>query len=295
MEPGQPSQTAHGTAVLRARHFHFAKSPKILEDNLAATLAGLTNPTEAEAHTSHLLDSFAAISDQETAQAFVSNLEVAVCMRARLSEETLRSGVYEQMVVLGAGLDSTAYRFGADMSHVAMFEVDYPATQIWKQEQLSKGDIEIPANLTFVPCDFETTTLEQALQIGGVQKDKKTLFSWLGVQPYLDDDAVASTLSVLGRYAKGSTLVMDFIMPDDDIIDDEHQSSVQELQKIVNEMGEPFKSRYTEAQLETRLRECNFAEVNFHVISDLTDNFLDGDSSVISMPGDAVFLVSATV
>jgi len=295
MEPGRPSQTAHGTAVLRARHYHFAKAPKILEDNLASVLAGLTDPDQAQAHRSQLLDSFAAISDQQTAQEFVNRIEEAVCIRARLTEETLLSGDFEQLVVLGAGLDSTAYRFGPEMSQVSMFEVDFPATQAWKREQLSNGGVDVPANLVFVPCDFESTTLEDALAKSGVDQNKKTLFSWLGVQMYLNEEAIMSTLLVLGQFAKGSTLVTDFIMPDEEIDGEDDQSSVKNLQRIVDDMGEPLKSRYTQAQLESRLLKSGFANVTFHSIDDLVGRFLGGDSSGISTPGDAVYLLSATV
>jgi len=294
MQEGRPSQTAHGTALMRARHYHFAESPKILEDSLAAALAGLSDPEQAQAHSSQLLQTFAALSDEHTAQVFMKNVEEAVCMRSRLTEETLASGDFEQLVILGAGLDSSAYRFGPKLPEVAMFEVDFPATQTWKREQLSNANIEIPPNLKFVPCDFEETTLEQAFINSGVDTNKKTLFPWLGVQMYLHDEAIISTLAVLGKFANGSTLVTDFIMPDDEITGEENRNSVDKLRQTVNSMGEPFKSHYTQPQLESRLRQNNFTKVVFHTTDDLFARFL-GDSSLSSMPGDAVYLVSAEI
>jgi len=216
-------------------------------------------------------------------------------MRSRLSEETLLAGAFEQFVVLGAGLDSAAYRFGPQLPEVAMFEVDFPATQIWKREQLSNGKVAIPANLTFAPCDFEETTLDRALTNAGVDQNKKTLFTWLGVQMYLNDEAIMSTLAVLGRFAAGSTLVTDFIMPDDNIDGEENRSSIEKLKDTVNKMGEPFKSRFTPEQLESRLKKSNFSEVVFHRNADLFEKYLGGDMSLASMPDDAVYLLSATV
>jgi len=104
-----------------------------------------------------------------------------------------------------------------------------------------------------------------------------------------------STLAVLGRFAAGSTLVTDFIMPDDNIDGEENRSSIEKLKDTVNKMGEPFKSRFTPEQLESRLKKSNFSEVVFHRNADLFEKYLGGDMSLASMPDDAVYLLSATV
>ena len=252
MIKGQPSRTALMTAVQRGHHYMTAPEPKILQDDLALALSGLENLDEAQGYINQMLDAFTALSDRTTAETFMKRIDGSVCMRSRVVEEELarvkKNGI-EQLVVLGAGLDSTAYRRTDLTEGLQVFEVDHPSTQAWKRERLEAAKISIPDNLTFVSFDFEQQTLEQALKAGGIRFDVPTFFTWLGVHMYLTDEAVKSTLGVLGKFPKVSEIVMDFISPSYVLDGEIAENSVEQLAKVVSEMGEPLKSEYYEHEL----------------------------------------------
>ena len=115
--------------------------------------------------------------------------------RSRYAEDELARAVAHgvtQYVILGAGLDTFAYR--NPHPGLRVFEVDHPATQAWKREQLQAAGIPIPPSLTFVPIDFEQQTLEAGLEHSGFDTNAAAFFSWLGVTPYLTHEACMTTL-----------------------------------------------------------------------------------------------------
>ena len=298
MNEGQPSQTAFLTAVQRAHHYLTAPEPKVLRDNLALALSGLKTLEAAQAYIDKMTGAFAALSDAETARIFMSRVDGAVCMRSRVVEEELaiaKERGLKQLVVLGAGLDSTAYRCSALIEGVDVFEVDHPATQIWKREQLKAANIDIPDNLKFVAFDFENQTLAEALSAGGISTDKMTFFTWLGVHMYLTDEAVRATLTVLGRYPAGSELAMDFMSPSYVIEGNIHENSVADLQAVVAEMGEPILSRYYENELEDILKVSGFSKINFLNARWLIDNYLEGKKNAFDMPDAATSILTAII
>ncbi len=298
MEDGKPSQTALMVAMLRARHFLHEPEPKILRDSLAGLLSGASSPELSSQYLDQIHEAFSALSDNETAQKFISQLEHSVCIRARLVEEELalaKAQGASQFVVLGAGLDSTAYREPELLTGLKVFEIDHPDSQSWKKECLLKGNVKIPDNLTFVPFDFENTTLDAALTAGGVSKNKITVFSWLGVQMYLTDDAVKGTLDVLGGFPSGSTLIMDFVSPSYETATNEQKSSVDDLRKIVAGMREPFLSEYSTVALANRFAGANFSKSEFPTIGDIADQYLGGDLDRLEMHPKAQYLAVARV
>ena len=122
-----------------------------------------------------------------------------------------------QLAILGAGLDSRAYRMRRLLGTARVFEVDHPATANWKQMCLRRwgGDYR---HVTFVPVDFSTESLAARLSAAGFDFDLPTMFLWEGVTYYLDEAALRQTMAVLETAAAGSSLVFDFI--DRDAIDD---------------------------------------------------------------------------
>ena len=158
-----------------------------------------------------------------------------------------------------------------------------------------QANIEIPENLKFVAFDFEKQTLSQAFNVGDIRTDQVTLFTWLGVQMYLTDQAVRATLKVLGRHPSGSELIMDFISPSYVLEGGIAEKSVDYLQKVVTDMGEPVKSKYYEHELEAILQESGFSSVEFLSAKWLVDNYLDGDKAIFDMPDRATSILSATI
>ncbi len=123
--------------------------------------------------------------------------------------EALAGGV-RQYVVLGAGLDTFAYRQPPWAKYLRIFEVDHPATQQWKRDHLAQVGIPIPANLEFCPIDFEQTTLAEGLAMTSFDRHVPTFFSWLGVTMYLTRDAIESTLRFVLSLPQRSEIVFDF-------------------------------------------------------------------------------------
>jgi methyltransferase (TIGR00027 family) len=117
-----------------------------------------------------------------------------------------------QLVVLGAGLDTYAYR-GALAGRLRIFEVDHPATQVWKRERLADAAISLPPGLTFAPIDFENQTLSEGLAAAGFDPVQQTFFTWLGVVPYLTEEAVWATLEFISSLPAGAHVVFDYSDP----------------------------------------------------------------------------------
>jgi methyltransferase (TIGR00027 family) len=116
-----------------------------------------------------------------------------------------------QIVLLGAGYDTRAYRFEALNQGTKIFELDIPPTQNRKKECLRKGRIEISQHVTLLPIDFNSDSLKEVLGIAGYKSDLKTLFIWEGVTYYLEVDSVDATLEFVSHNSHPeSTVVFDY-------------------------------------------------------------------------------------
>ena len=168
----RPSLTAWSVARRRAAHQVIDEAPRVLDDPLALRITG--GEWRARA------------GEPET---FSRSLRSLVVARSRYSEDELGRAVaagVSQCVVLGAGLDTFAYR--NPYAGLRVFEVDHPATQEWKQELLARAGITVPDSVTYVPVDFERESLAERLRAAGLGSEA-TFFSWLGVTPYLSREA----------------------------------------------------------------------------------------------------------
>ena len=138
-----------------------------------------------------------------------------LAVRTRHIDEVLRSRIDDgiaQVVILGAGFDSRAYRLPQLKSRVKVFEVDHPATQSVKLERLKKIFVAIPDYVVYVPIDFDTETLAERLAVSGYTRTAKTLFIWEGVVMYLTPEAVDSTLAFAAQDSgTGSSIIFDYI------------------------------------------------------------------------------------
>lgn len=129
-----------------------------------------------------------------------------------LLKEALKNGV-SQVVVLGAGFDSRAYRFQKEFPKVKFFEMDLPATQKYKSDLMAKQVGPPPPTLIYTPIDFNTQTLGQALAKAGFDTKAKTFFIWEGVTYYISAQAVEGTLRFIAQNsAPGSSVVFDYAL-----------------------------------------------------------------------------------
>ena len=136
--------------------------------------------------------------------------------RTRLIDDTLSALVPEdvsQLVILGAGFDARPYRLRC-LQTAPIFEVDHPDTQQAKRDALSRALGELPANVTFIPTDFNLMQLESDMDASGYRSSVPTLFLWEGVTNYLSEDAVDATLRWCARAVAGSVLLFTYIHSD---------------------------------------------------------------------------------
>jgi methyltransferase (TIGR00027 family) len=186
-----------------------------------------------------------------------------VAARSRYAEEELaldvRRGV-RQYVILGAGLDTFAYRNPHPEGVLHVFEVDHPTTQAWKRARLKEIGITLPSNLTFAPVDFETQTLAEGLWGAGYDPGKCTFFSWLGVTEYLTIEAVMATLRFIASAPVGSGVVFDYMISPS-LLTPAQRSRFDALAQRVASAGEPWQAFFDPRLLTRDLRAMGFGYV----------------------------------
>ncbi len=184
-----------------------------------------------------------------------------VIARSRLAEDALAeaiAGGVHQYVILGAGLDTSAYR--SDQSNLRTVEVDHPATQTWKRGLLAKARIKIPDSTTFVPVDFERESLNQKLAAAGFNDSAPAFFSWLGVVMYLSIESFRQTLAWLGQRPKRTQVIFDYAASLDQL--SPRERSVFDLfQTRLTAAGEPFRLFLPSDQMAKELRTAGFKTI----------------------------------
>jgi methyltransferase (TIGR00027 family) len=248
VERGRASRTALGAAGHRAAH-QILEGGRIFADPLAVRILG---PYATE-----------LIRKAET-EPERRGMRIFIAIRTRFAEEALAAAIARgvtQLVVLGAGLDTYAYRAPAEQK-LRVFEVDHPATQLWKRERLSEESIAIPSSLTFVPIDFETETLAHALAAAGFDATRPSFFTWLGVVPYLTEPAIDATLQYIASLPGGAHVVFDYGNPPSVGADGaEYAARHEALAARVAALGESLKSYFETDALQAKLRAFGFREI----------------------------------
>jgi methyltransferase (TIGR00027 family) len=276
MEMRKPSRTAVNTAVWRAVHTLLDDEPKILADPFARALAGFgSDEALLAAHDAH-------------PAAHVPGIRAPYAVRNRYAEDELAEAVGRgigQYVILGAGLDSFAYRRPDLMRSLDVFEVDHPATQAWKRARVAELGIEVPARLHHVPIDFERETLTEALAAGGLRTGDRAFFSWLGVTQYLTREAVERALGEIAYIAApGSGLVVQFIAPAS-MLGAEEGALVATLAGNSAKLGEPWLSFFKPAEMEAVLRQAGFSSVEHFGPEEAHERYLRGRTDGSRVPG----------
>jgi methyltransferase (TIGR00027 family) len=185
-----------------------------------------------------------------------------IAARSRIADDALAAAVKRgarQFVVLGAGLDTSAYRMPASQN-LRIFEVDHPATQAWKRQRLAEADIALPAALAFVPIDFERETLAEGLAAAGLDPAQQTFFTWLGVVPYLTDEAIFSTLGFIAGLSGGAHVVFDYVNPPDTMTEPGRRAMHERLVARVAAVGEQLRNHFDSDALHVRLKALGFHE-----------------------------------
>lgn len=186
-----------------------------------------------------------------------------IAARSRIAEDWLHDSRAQQYVVLGAGLDSFAWRAPEGMG---VFEVDHPASQRWKQNRLRSMMLDPPADLTWVGVDFERESISSGLRNGGLDPDQPAFASWLGVTAYLTREAIVATITDL----PASGLAMSYAPPED-----EWSAEARELTEaflpLAAALGESVIGLFSKDEIEQVLLEGGFRlvdEVRAHQVED---------------------------
>ena len=196
--------------------------------------------------------------------------------RAAYTEKALKTAVLtgtKQYVMLGAGLDTFAFRAPEFLSKHRVFEVDHPMTQADKLERITRAGWTIPDNLTFVSVDFTKDSLTERLIAAGFEPSKKSFFSWLGVTYYLSAEAINTMLSALSSLcADGSTLVFDY--PDENFFN-APEKRVQNTIMMAKAGGEPMQSAFSYSELEKLLEKHGFLIYELLTPDDIQRDIID--------------------
>ncbi|MFI5184272.1 MAG: class I SAM-dependent methyltransferase [Vicinamibacteria bacterium] len=269
MREEEPSATAAGVALLRVLHQKIDAPPRILEDTVAERLLDLGAVRWAMDH----LDRF------ETP--FARGLRVHVAVRSRYSEDAFSEAVargIRQLVILGAGLDTFAYRQPAWSQAVRIFEVDHLASQAQKQLRLVAAGLQVPGNLTFVPVDFEREALNDELLRAGLDFSRPVFWSCLGVLMYLKEAAIDDLFSFLGGFPSGSELVLTFSP------EGKESEAHRELARSVASVGEPLQTRVSQEALAAQLRRAGFTEIAFVSPEEIASRYMRNRADALRPP-----------
>lgn len=238
------SKTALGVAIQRMIHQRLDDDPKILIDPIAERLLDGATQQQVLARL------------QGAREPGIAGLRSHVVLRSRFTEERLEAAVrrgISQFVILGAGLDTFAYRQPKWAQHLRIFEVDHQGTQADKRARLQRAGIALPENLDFVAIDFETTSLRDGLLASRLDFSRPAFFSCLGVLIYLSKDAVDAVFELVAGFPAGSEIAFTYSTP---------TSAFTDLASKVSALGEPWQSHFDPATWMPDLRARGYSEIS---------------------------------
>jgi methyltransferase (TIGR00027 family) len=256
----------------RAAH-QLYDSPIVFHDPIAVAILGETYAEELHR------------TPRRSDRPFSVALRAFLVARSRYAEDNLSRAVasgVRQYVLLGAGFDTFAYR--NPYPALRVFEVDHPATQLWKRELLQRGGIPIPESLTYAPVNFESQpltgcesqSLSAQLEAVGFNHLEPAFFAWLGVVPYLTLAAFRSTLGFVAAQPAGSGITLDYGQPREALPLLERLAR-DSLASRVQLAGEPFQLFFTPTEIAAelknfhRLEDLGFTEINARYFAGRTD------------------------
>jgi methyltransferase (TIGR00027 family) len=255
MKPNEPSRTALMIARQRAAH-QLLDHGSILDDPFAMEMLREEETAVLQFASKHPLAS-------------IGRLFTAA--RSRIAEDALSKAVergVRQIVILGAGLDTFALRNPHGARQLRIYEVDHSATQAWKRQRLAEAQIALPPSLIFVSVDFERDDVGEKLLAADFQRNSPAFFTWLGVVPYLTQDAIGRTLAYMSSI-QDSEVVFDYMEAPEAFSEELRQlekARAEQLEKI----GERSGSRFEPGGIAAILRSQGFGaieDINFQEIA----------------------------
>lgn len=266
MEANQFSRTALVTAYIRAYHAAHDE-PKIFDDLVAHRLITIEEPPS---HRLRLIDSLQSAEPELVSPYFnrtsalpwwVRVIAGAVLSRARYVEDCLEQAIGQgvrQYVILGAGMDTFAFRRLDLLEQLQVFEIDHPETQAFKRQRLAEVGLAPPKVLQFIPADLEQENLATVLQHSSYDPECLTFFGWMGVTYYLDPESVFATLRAIAAVApRCSSIVFDYLDTGFFAPENPHKS-VRAVLDNVRRIGEPMSTGFDPPELDRILSRLGF-------------------------------------
>ena len=250
MDDTQIKRTALMSAYLRAHHAVHA-TPKIFDDFMALRLLtkeDLVAFDDGMANALPLIDPQRASLNPDRADAVSAMVQSyfptsLFLSRSRYTEDHLHAAIQQgvsQYVILGAGMDTFAFRNTELHLPFQIFEIDHPATQAFKRKRLVELGWDIPSHLHFIPFDFTIHKLDTELARTPYNHNAPTLFSWLGVVHYLPREAVFHTLRMIAENTAPNSIVIFDYWDNDAFIPEKAAARVNIMHAMLRQAGEPM-------------------------------------------------------
>jgi len=278
----EPDNTAVRVALWRALHLEVDAPPHVFEDDVGVKLAA---PEEGWQNRGDM-------------SPFTKPFRASILARARFIEDLVVERVGQgvgQYVILGAGLDTFAQRRTEFGTRLVVYEIDQPGTQAWKRRRLAELGLGIPSSLRFVPVDFEAgEDWMGRLPAAGFDSGKPAVVASTGVSMYLTREAILATLRQVASLARGSTLVMSFLLPIE-MADPEARPGIERAQAGAKASGTPWISFFMPPEILALAREAGFREVRHVSAADLAERYFSGRTDGLRPPLNSEELLVATV
>lgn len=272
MKKGRPSITAEGVAALRAAEAKKTEQERVCYDPFAEDFLSIKF---------RFLKywPFRPIA-LWVVERIIPGLAGDVIGRVRYIDDCLKAGIndgLEQLVILGAGYDSRAYRFNELKNGIKVFELDHPATQKVKVGKVKKILGSLPPHVVYIPIDFNKDNLENKLLEKGYDKNLKTFFIWEGVTMYLSDEAIDETLTFVACNSKqGSSIIFDYVFKSflDETMKMEGIQQIEMVRRAYERLDAPLTDeRFTFGIPEGTVVEF-LSRRGFHQVKEVTGEYL---------------------
>ena len=253
-----PSKTAERMALVRARESQKPEGERVCYDPYAIRFISpktlelaARNPDEIKAR-------------WEQFDHLMPGLGNSIVARVRYFDDFVKTSInegLEQLVILGAGYDTRAYRIEGLKGKVSVFEVDHPDTQRVKMEKIKEIFGQLPDHVEYVSVDFETEEFGQRLLEIGYNKALKTLFVMEGLIMYIPPKAVDETLSfIVENSGKGSAVLFDYL-PESVINGTCQVETGKNILNYVEQAGEPSQFGIKDETIELFLAQRGFSRI----------------------------------
>lgn len=253
-----------GSAVLRAAHVREDAPPWVLEDSLSERLLDRRSLEEVRAEIARWAPGVRAA------------FRLAHAVRSRLAEDMALEGLAghrRDYVLLGAGLDTFAWRH-PQAGRFRVWEIDHPATQLWKRRALAERRLGEPANVRFLAVDLAARSLST------IETPATATWNWLGVTMYLERPVTEQVLKVIAQQGAGTTLVVNFLLTGDetgdgtgDGTDDLTHAVRATAAEVVSREGEPIRAAYTRSGCAGLLERAGFSAMTLFDAAALKERY----------------------